>query len=107
MGVMGVMGAMTAVWGPFADYEFMRRALAGCVCLSVGASPLGVILLLRRMSLVGEDEWGGVAGRTPGGGLGGHGVPVDHAARRREFCELLSDLAGVGGAAGLAQRLER
>src|SRR6218665_1275628 len=51
---MSVMGAMTAVWGPFADYEFMRRALAGCVCLSVGASPLGVILLLRRMSLVGD-----------------------------------------------------
>ncbi|ABM59112.1 metal ABC transporter permease [Verminephrobacter eiseniae] len=54
MSVMGVMGAMTTVWGPFADYEFMRRALAGCVCLSVGASPLGVILLLRRMSLVGD-----------------------------------------------------
>ncbi|MGJ7530666.1 metal ABC transporter permease [Variovorax sp. GB1P17] len=32
----------------------MRRALAGCVSLSVGAAPLGVILLLRRMSLVGD-----------------------------------------------------
>lgn len=41
-------------WAPFADYSFMRRALAGCVALSVGASPLGVLLLLRRMSLVGD-----------------------------------------------------
>ncbi|MFT3778445.1 MAG: metal ABC transporter permease [Ottowia sp.] len=32
----------------------MRRALAGCVALSVGAAPLGTILLLRRMSLVGD-----------------------------------------------------
>lgn len=42
------------IWGPFADYGFMRRALAGCVSLSVGAAPLGTVLLLRRMSLVGD-----------------------------------------------------
>ena len=42
------------IWGPFADFGFMRRALAGCVFLSVGAAPLGTILLLRRMSLVGD-----------------------------------------------------
>lgn len=41
-------------WAPFVDYGFMRRALAGCVSLSVGAAPLGCILLLRRMSLVGD-----------------------------------------------------
>lgn len=52
--MISAMSGSMAVWGPFADYEFMRRALAGCVCLSVGASPLGVILLLRRMSLVGD-----------------------------------------------------
>jgi zinc/manganese transport system permease protein len=39
---------------PFADYAFMRRALAGSVALSIGAAPIGVILMLRRMSLVGD-----------------------------------------------------
>ena len=39
---------------PFADYGFMRRALAGSIALSVGAAPVGVFLLLRRMSLVGD-----------------------------------------------------
>lgn len=42
------------LWTPFVDYGFMRRALAGCVSLSVGSAPLGTILLLRRMSLVGD-----------------------------------------------------
>lgn len=42
------------IWQPFADYGFMRRALAGCLTLSAGAAPLGTILLLRRMSLVGD-----------------------------------------------------
>ncbi|MFT3815843.1 MAG: metal ABC transporter permease [Acidovorax sp.] len=42
------------LWTPFVDYGFMRRALAGCVSLSVGTAPLGTILLLRRMSLVGD-----------------------------------------------------
>ncbi|MDY0105257.1 metal ABC transporter permease [Achromobacter sp.] len=42
------------IWAPFAEYGFMRRALAGCLALSVGAAPLGTILLLRRMSLVGD-----------------------------------------------------
>lgn len=39
---------------PFADFAFMRRALLGCILLSLGATPLGVLLLLRRMSLMGE-----------------------------------------------------
>ena len=39
---------------PFADFSFMRRALTGCVALSLGSSPLGVLLLLRRMSLMGD-----------------------------------------------------
>lgn len=42
------------LWSPFVDYGFMRRALAGCVSLSIGSAPLGTILLLRRMSLVGD-----------------------------------------------------
>ena len=33
---------------------FMRRALAGCIALSVAAPPLGVFLVLRRMSLMSD-----------------------------------------------------
>ncbi len=39
---------------PFADFGFMRRALAGVAALSLGAGPIGVFLMLRRMSLVGD-----------------------------------------------------
>lgn len=39
---------------PFADFSFMRRALVGGVALSVGAAPIGVFLMLRRMSLTGD-----------------------------------------------------
>ena len=43
-----------ALIAPFADYSFMRRALAGIFALAVSMGPLGVILLLRRMSLMGD-----------------------------------------------------
>jgi zinc/manganese transport system permease protein len=39
---------------PFVDFEFMRRALAGIVALGLGAAPIGVFLMLRRMSLMGD-----------------------------------------------------
>jgi zinc/manganese transport system permease protein len=39
---------------PFADFEFMRRALAASLALALGAAPIGVFLMLRRMSLVGD-----------------------------------------------------
>jgi zinc/manganese transport system permease protein len=39
---------------PFTDFEFMRRALAGTLALALGAGPIGVFLMLRRMSLVGD-----------------------------------------------------
>jgi zinc/manganese transport system permease protein len=39
---------------PFADFEFMRRALVAMFALSVGAPPIGVFLMLRRMSLIGD-----------------------------------------------------
>jgi zinc/manganese transport system permease protein len=39
---------------PFAEYEFMRRALAGAFALALGAAPIGVFLMLRRMSLIGD-----------------------------------------------------
>ena len=43
-----------AVVQPFADFGFMRRALLGCAAISVGATPVGVFLMLRRMSLTGD-----------------------------------------------------
>ncbi|MFD0985986.1 metal ABC transporter permease [Methyloligella solikamskensis] len=39
---------------PFITDEAMRRALAACLALSISAPPIGVFLLLRRMSLVGD-----------------------------------------------------
>ncbi|MGB6541840.1 MAG: metal ABC transporter permease [Xanthobacteraceae bacterium] len=39
---------------PFAEFEFMRRALAGSFALALGAPPVGVFLMLRRMSLIGD-----------------------------------------------------
>jgi len=39
---------------PFADYGFMRRALAGASAAALGAAPLGVFLVVRRMSLMGD-----------------------------------------------------
>src|SRR5437879_4062444 len=39
---------------PFSEFEFMRRARAGIVALALGAGPIGVFLMLRRMSLVGD-----------------------------------------------------
>lgn len=53
---------MSAVWnsvwdflfGPFAEFAFMRRALVACCALALGGSPIGVVLMLRRMSLFGE-----------------------------------------------------
>lgn len=39
---------------PFIEFGFMRRALAGCLALSFGATPIGVFLMLRRMSLAGD-----------------------------------------------------
>src|SRR5882672_6991668 len=39
---------------PFIEFEFMRRALVGTLALALGAGPIGVFLMLRRMSLVGD-----------------------------------------------------
>lgn len=39
---------------PFGEFEFMRRALVGVCALALGAGPIGVFLMLRRMSLVGD-----------------------------------------------------
>src|SRR5437016_10548127 len=39
---------------PFIEFAFMRRALVGTLALALGAGPVGVFLMLRRMSLVGD-----------------------------------------------------
>ena len=41
-------------WQPFVEFAFMRRALIGGVALALSAGPLGVFLILRRMSLIGD-----------------------------------------------------
>lgn len=48
------MTAYDICLAPFQDYGFMRRALVACFCLAAGASPIGVFLMLRRMSLTGD-----------------------------------------------------
>ncbi|MBO9680986.1 MAG: metal ABC transporter permease [Acidovorax sp.] len=39
---------------PFSEYGFMRRALVATLALSLGSAPMGTLLVLRRMSLVGD-----------------------------------------------------
>jgi zinc/manganese transport system permease protein len=43
-----------ALIAPFIEFEFMRRALAGLLALSLGGAPIGVFMMLRRMSLAGD-----------------------------------------------------
>ena len=39
---------------PFVEFGFMRRALVACVALGLSCGPVGTLLVLRRMSLVGD-----------------------------------------------------
>jgi zinc/manganese transport system permease protein len=39
---------------PFVEFDFMARALVASLALALGCAPVGVLLLLRRMSLVGD-----------------------------------------------------
>jgi zinc/manganese transport system permease protein len=83
---------VSAEWlfGPFA-FGFMRRALAGCVALSLAGPPLGVLLVLRRMALTSDVlQHGILPGIAAGAALAGLSLPA----------------MGVGGfAAGLAVAL--
>jgi len=59
---------------PF-DLGFMRRALAGCLALSLAGPPLGVFLVLRRMSLTTDVlQHGILPGIALGAVLGGAGL---------------------------------
>jgi zinc/manganese transport system permease protein len=88
------MTAYAALVQPFAEFAFMRRALVACLALGLSCGPLGTLLVLRRMSLVGDamahallpgaaaglhllaglvaagHEPGRLRGRTGGGGAG-------------------------------------
>jgi zinc/manganese transport system permease protein len=65
------MRALIAVgtwwFSPFSEFAFMRRALAACFALSLSSAPVGVLLTLRRMSLVGDATAHAV---LPGAALG-------------------------------------
>lgn len=76
---------------PFQDYLFMRRALFACLALSLAGAPLGVLLLLRRMSLVGDSMSHAILpGAAIGYWVGGFSLPF---------------LTGGGLVAGLAVAL--
>lgn len=42
------------IFAPFWQYDFMRQALIALTALSLAAAPIGVFLLQRRMSLIGD-----------------------------------------------------
>jgi zinc/manganese transport system permease protein len=58
---------MTDLLSPFAEFAFMRRALVGVIAIAVGGGPVGVFLMLRRMSLTGDAMAHAI---LPGAGLG-------------------------------------
>jgi zinc/manganese transport system permease protein len=61
---------------PFA-LGFMRRALVGCLALSLAGPPLGVLLVLRRMSLTSDVlQHGMLPGVALGALVGGLTVPA-------------------------------
>jgi zinc/manganese transport system permease protein len=62
------MTLIDTVIGPFQEFAFMRRALVGCFALSLGAAPVGVFLMLRRMSLMGDVMAHAI---LPGAAVGG------------------------------------
>lgn len=39
---------------PIADYIFMQRAILSCIAISLVGGPIGVLLVLKRMNLLGE-----------------------------------------------------
>jgi zinc/manganese transport system permease protein len=53
--------------GPFVQYGFMSRALVGAMVIALSAAPVGVFLMLRRMSLSGDAMAHAI---LPGAGVG-------------------------------------
>ena len=62
---------------PFIEFDFMRYALASVVFLALSAAPVGVFLVMRRMSLVGDAIGHAVLpGAAVGYMLGGLSLPA-------------------------------
>jgi len=49
-----MMDWLNAAIEPFVEFAFMRRALVATVAMALGSAPIGCLLVLRRMSLVGD-----------------------------------------------------
>lgn len=45
---------MDVLWMPFVEFTFMRRALVASLALALISGPVGVLLVMRRMSLAGD-----------------------------------------------------
>ncbi len=48
------MSPYDALFQPFVEFGFMRRALVATLALALGSAPIGTLLVLRRMSLMGD-----------------------------------------------------
>jgi len=84
---------------PFMSFGFMRQALVACVALAVVQGPIGILLLLRRQSLIGDLLAHAV---MPGAALGF--LAGGYSLMALSLGGLLTGLL-VGGLAGLTQRL--
>lgn len=68
---------MEALWLPFAEFAFMRRALVASLALGLISGPVGVLLVMRRMSLAGDAIAHAVLpGAAVGYFLAGMSLPV-------------------------------
>ena len=71
------MNVYDALILPFVEFDFMRYALASVVFLSLSAAPVGVFLVMRRMSLVGDALGHAVLpGAAVGYMVGGLSLPL-------------------------------
>ncbi|MDI3305476.1 MAG: metal ABC transporter permease [Acetobacteraceae bacterium] len=86
------------LFGPFVEFGFLRRALVGCLALSVAVPPLGLFLMLRRMSLTADVLAHGILpGVAAGFLLAGLSVPAMAAGG------LVAGLAVALGAGALSR----
>lgn len=84
--------------GPFAEFGFLRRALVGCIALALSAPPLGVFLVLRRMSLTADVL---AHGMLPGVAVGF--LVAGLSVTAMSLGGLLAGLAVVVGAGALSR----
>lgn len=87
------------LWQPFVEFTFLRRALIGGVVLACSAAPLGVFLVLRRMSLIGDAVAHGILpGAATGFWVAGLSLPA------LTFGGLVAGLAMAGLAAWVTRK---